>query len=92
MTPAALAPAPVVATAVRRAIEGALPITLEMLLGGGHGRGVGYDVMDLDVALVGLLGVGISVGGDNTTTTTIRAISAVTNVGGIATLRNSKDT
>jgi hypothetical protein len=94
MAPAALTPAPVVAAAVRRATEVALLITLEELLGIGRGRVVRLEVTNLDVALVGLFGVGGSTSGDHTTTTTtnIGVSSAVTDVGGIGTLRDSKDT
>jgi hypothetical protein len=94
MTPAALAPAPVVAAAIRRATEVALIITLEELLGSGSGRVVRLDVTDLDIALVELFGGSGSASGDDTatTTTTIGVSSAVANVGRIGTFRDSKDT
>jgi hypothetical protein len=93
MAPAALTPAPVVAAAVRRATELALLITLEKLLGSGRGRAIRLDVTDLDVALAGLFDFGGSTNGDDTTTTTtIGMSSAVTDVDGIGTLRDSKNT
>lgn len=80
ISPAALALALVIVTVISRAVRVALlRSTTEELLGRGHVRRVGLNVANPSVALVRLLDVG----------EIIVMVSAMTDVGGIGTLRHT---